>query len=56
MTSALDGGGWSSHPGRLYPQERPGTRCTGGSCINVGIFIYYVRNCGCVLVQTPTWT
>jgi hypothetical protein len=24
-------GVWSaSHPGRLYPQERPGTHCTGG--------------------------
>jgi hypothetical protein len=27
MTSAVDGGGWStSRPGRLYPRERPGTR------------------------------
>ena len=30
MTLALDGGGWSSHPGCLYPWERPGTHCTGG--------------------------
>jgi hypothetical protein len=31
MTSALDGGGWStSRPGRLYPWERPGTHFTGG--------------------------
>jgi len=31
MTSALDGGGWStSRPGRFYPRERPGTHCTGG--------------------------
>src|SRR5215469_14147913 len=31
LTSALEGGVWSaSRPGRLYPQERPGTHCTGG--------------------------
>jgi hypothetical protein len=31
MTMALGGGGWlASHPGRLYPRERPGTHFTGG--------------------------
>jgi hypothetical protein len=31
LTSALEGGVWSaSRPGRLYPRERPGVRCTGG--------------------------
>jgi len=29
LTSALDGGGWST-PRLLYPQERPSTHCTGG--------------------------
>jgi len=30
LTSALDGGGWSTpHPGRFTP-ERPGTHCIGG--------------------------
>jgi hypothetical protein len=31
LTSTLEGGVWSaSHPGRLYPRERPGTHCIGG--------------------------
>ena len=31
MTSAIGRGGWStSRSGCLYPQERPGTYCTGG--------------------------
>ena len=31
LTSALDGGGWSTpRPGRFTPWERPGTHCTEG--------------------------
>jgi len=31
LTSALDGGGWSTpRPGRFTPLERPGTHCTRG--------------------------
>jgi len=31
LTSALDGGGWSTpRPGRFTPVKRPGTHCTGG--------------------------
>ena len=31
LTSALEGGGWSTpRPGRFNPWERPGTHCIGG--------------------------
>jgi hypothetical protein len=31
LTSALDGGGWSTpRPGRFTPGDRAGTHCTGG--------------------------
>jgi hypothetical protein len=31
MTAALEGGEWSAaRPGRILPQERPGTHFTGG--------------------------
>ena len=31
LNPELEGGVWSaSHPGRLYPRERPGSHCTGG--------------------------
>ena len=36
MTAALEGGEWSAaRPGRLYPQERPGTHFTEG-CVAPG--------------------
>ena len=30
LTSALDGGGWSTSPRPLYPREGPGTHSTEG--------------------------